>query len=474
MLFAPFKQIQLTYSILVVILLSAVVSLHSPASANNPIAAENLQRQARHFLSIAREGKQFSDDLMMNAYVLDLAKKLAKSADIEVSPLHYYVIKDPVTNAFAGPGATFFLNSGLIELTENEGELVAVMSHELAHFKQDHLNRLLNAYQSTQVPTLLAVLAGLAIGGDAGVAAIVGAQAAQVDSVIEHTLSYEREADNAAVRIMADSGYDPIHAKNFMVALEQEIRESGLIQSNIHNTHPVTPERIASISARLRRFEGRPFPALSTEFLFFKARNRVLFHWQSNKTHLHFERRLSKGTEVEQLANRYGYALSIARDGDTVRARQLLEELATKQPNNLWILLAWAELELSENPVATLAMLKLLANVDQPHPAVVELYTKALLNLNSFEQAHQYLRPHLATNPEHIQLLALSAHTAAYSGAMGDAYLADADYHFKMGDLDIALNKLKFAEKNSDDFVTVAIAREKIRRINEELEWRKN
>ncbi len=450
------------------------IELDSSAYAANPVAAESLQRQARQFLSIVRETKQFSDDLQINAFVIDIAKKLVEGGEIDIDLLHYYVVRDPEVNAFAGPGSTFFLNSGLIELASNEAELVSVMAHELAHFKQNHLERLLGAYESTQAPSILAVLAGILIGGDAGIATIIGAQAARIDSIIAHTLAYEREADNVAVRMMANSGYDPNYAKDFMVALEREKRQRGVIESNIHNTHPVTPQRIAAISARLRQYSNRLFPELTSDFLYFKARNRVLFNWQSGKTYLHFEKNLTNGTEDEQSANRYGYALSLAKDGNLAKARKELAELALLQPENLWILLAQAEMTLNDNPQNTISMLEPLATQEHPHPAVIEIYTKAMLESGQAEQANRYLRKHLLTNVEHIQLLKLHAKTAAESGSVGEAYLADADYHFKIGDLKIALSQLKYAEQNSSDFYTVSIAREKIRVVSNELRWRAN
>lgn len=445
------------------------------AQATKPVANKNLQRQARQFLSIVRSTRQMSDDLQINHYVVQLAKKLFAGAQLNTASLHYYVIDDPIVNAFAGPGATFFLNSGLIDLAANEAELVSVMAHEIAHFTQDHLDRLLKAYKETQTPSILAVLAGVLIGGDAGIAAIVGSQAARVESVIDNTLRYEREADNVAIRIMVASDYDPKYAMDFMVALERIIRERGIIQSNIHNTHPVTPERIASIDARLRQYKNRSFPELSSDFLYFKARNRVLFHWVPNKTYRYFESRLPNSAGQELLANRYGYALARAKDGQLVEARNEFAELIGLEPKNLWFILALAELEIdANNPMATLSLLNPWAEKDVPHPAVIELFVQAMLQNGSAEQAHRYLRKHLASHPEHVQLLKLNARTAKQSGAIGDAYLADADYRFLMGDLRTALNQLKHAELNSDDFYTVAIAREKMRRISEELQWREN
>lgn len=467
------KSLTLIFGFAIFAILPPTMDHHSLAVAANSLESKILQRQARQFIDIVRKSKQFSDDLLINTYVVELAKKLARAADLDEDPLRYFVLLDSAPNAFAAPGATFFINTGLVDIVNNEAELVSVMAHEIAHFKQDHLKRLLKAHKATQTPSLLAVLAGIIIGGDAGIAAIAGAQAARIESVIDHTLSYEREADNVGLRIMADAGYDPKYAKNLMLALEKRIREAGVVQSNIHNTHPVTPERVASVDARLRQYSNLTFPQLSTEFDYFKARIQVLFDWEPNKTYSYFENKLSSENQSEQSVNRYGYALSLAKDGRIDEAKQHFVQLLSEQPDNLWVVTAAAELELiAGNTSATLSLLETKANAEDPHPAVIELYAKALLQSGNAEQAYRYVRKHLSSNPEHIQLLKIHAQVANQAGAAADGYLSDADYHFEIGDLKIALSQLKFAESNTNDFYIVSIAREKFRIVSEELAWR--
>ena len=142
------------------------------AQTQNPIKSLILERQARHFLSLIRDNSSLSEDLQINNYVSDLAKEIAKIARMDSDPLHYFVVNDSSINAFAGPGATFFINTGIIELAETEGELASVITHELAHYKQKHLSRLFSDYKATQLPTLVAILAGIVVGGDTGIAAI--------------------------------------------------------------------------------------------------------------------------------------------------------------------------------------------------------------------------------------------------------------------------------------------------------------
>ena len=440
----------------------------------NPVKSKNLERQARHFLSIIRNSTPLSDDLQINVYVSNLAKKLAAGGKMDSDPLHYYVTANPEVNAFAGPGATFFMNSGLIQLTTNEGELASVIAHELAHFKQDHLNRLTQKYSTTQTVSLLAILAGIFVGGDAATAAIVGSQAAQVESIIDNTLDFEREADAIGIQILADSGYSPIHARDFLYLLERKIHEGGLVQSNIHNTHPITPERIASIEGRLRRFPPDFATSNSDDFYFARTRAHVLYNWDPTRTQQTFDRNQTRLTGIDQLAARYGYALSLVQNNELDFARETIDQLRTEYPDNSWFELAAAEIELRDNkPTMAIQILKQTALGKQPSPAVVEFYTTALMHAGYLEDANRYLRKFLKPYSEYLKLYKLHGQVAVKSGDMFNGYASLSDYNFLSGNMNTAKRQLTVAQGYADSSYTKAIVREKLRVVEEEIEWRK-
>ncbi len=461
-----------------IVLIAALFALTLYPSAQsqgaNPVKSKNLERQARHFLSIIHNSTPLSDDLQINAYVSNLAKKLAAGGKMDSDPLHYFVAANPDINAFAGPGATFFMNTGLIELTTNEGELASVIAHELAHFKQDHLNRLTQKYSTNQAVSLLTVLAGIFIGGDAATAAIVGSQAAQVESIIDNTLVFEREADAIGIQILADSGYSPIHARDFLYLLERKIHEGGLVQSNIHNTHPITPERIASIEGRLRRYPPDFGTSNSDDFYFTRARIKVLYNWDPIRTQQIFDRNQTQLSGIEQLAARYGYALSLMQNNELDSARQAIDQLRTEYPDNLWFELAATEIELRDNkPTMARQILKQTALSEQPSPATVEFYTTALMQEGNLESANRYLRKFLKPYSEYLKLYKLHGQIAVKSGDMFNGYVSLSDYNFLSGNLNTAKRQLTVAQDYADSSYSTAIVREKMRVVEEEIAWRK-
>lgn len=447
--------------------------IQTEAQSKNLFKSKQLERESRHFLHLIRESIALSEDTLINTYVYDLAKKLAKNSNMDSDPLSYYVAVDPSINAFAGPGATFFINTGIIEIAGNEGQLASVIAHELAHHKQNHLSRLSKNYATTLLPSILLVLAGIAAGGEEGIAVAAGAHAAQVEAMIDHTLSYEREADAVGLQILTASGYSPLDARDFMIALEQEIREQGSLQSNIHNTHPITPERIASFEARVKRYKNIPEPQFSEDFHFARARVRVLFNWEPNKTYKYFEGELTTGNEIEQAAARYGYALSLAKDGDVESARDHLRKLRTRLPDNIWLLTAAAEIELDTHEFeAAESLLKETALGAEPTGAVVELYTRALIRTGNPQEANRYIRKHIQRLPDSLRLYLLQSEAALKSEDFLTAYLTKVEYHFRLGDLELAMSALNDAASRVDDFYSKEVIKEKMRTIGKEIHWR--
>ncbi len=443
------------------------------AQSKNLFKSKQLERESRHFLHLIRESVDLSKDTQINTYVFDLAKKLAKNASMDSDPLSYHVAVDPSINAFAGPGATFFINTGIIEAAGNEGQLASVIAHELAHHKQNHLSRLTENYQSTLLPSVLLILAGIAAGGEEGIAVAAGAQAAQVESMIDYTLSYEREADAVGLQILTASGYSPLDARDFMIALEQEIREQGGIQSNIHNTHPITPERIANFEARVKQYKDIPKPQISEDFHFIRARVRVLFHWEPDKTYKFFKEKLTAGSDTEQAAAQYGYVLSLAKDGDVESARNHLHAFRSRLPDNIWFLTAAAEIELNAHEFETAkSLLSETALGAEPGIAVVELYTRSLIRTDNLQEANRYIRKHIQRYPDSLQLYLLQSEAALKSDDLLTGYLAKVEHLFRLGDLKSAMGALKSAEKRVNDFYSREIIKEKIRMIGREISWR--
>ncbi|MBV8859746.1 MAG: M48 family metalloprotease [Acidobacteria bacterium] len=111
-------------------------------------------------------------------------------------------------NAFALPGGPMFVNRGMIEAADTEGEMAGVMAHEMSHVALRHATAQQTKATSAKstIVGLGAILGGAILGGQAG------AQAGQVVAqgyFLRYSREYEKQADILGAQIMARAGYDP-------------------------------------------------------------------------------------------------------------------------------------------------------------------------------------------------------------------------------------------------------------------------
>ncbi len=148
--------------------------------------------------------------------------------------LEFRAVGDAV-NAMALPGGIIVLLDGLVEAAGDPDEVLAVLGHELGHVFHRHPFR--DMLQALGVGTL----AGLAWGDFSGVAAAAPA----VIGLLRYSRDFEREADEYALRFLAENGLDrrPLHA--FFESLGALERELGVDEiPEFLSTHPNTAERL--------------------------------------------------------------------------------------------------------------------------------------------------------------------------------------------------------------------------------------
>ncbi len=79
-------------------------------------------------------------------------------------------------NAFALPGGPMFINRGMMDAAQAEGEVVGVMAHELSHVLLRHGTANATKAQGFQLGALAGAIAGAVIGGGVGQVVSQGSQ----------------------------------------------------------------------------------------------------------------------------------------------------------------------------------------------------------------------------------------------------------------------------------------------------------
>jgi len=77
-------------------------------------------------------------DASAQQYVSRIGQRLAAAAPGAKYPYQFKVVNVSDVNAFALPGGFMYINRGLIETAQNEGQLAGVMAHEMSHVALRH------------------------------------------------------------------------------------------------------------------------------------------------------------------------------------------------------------------------------------------------------------------------------------------------------------------------------------------------
>jgi len=125
-------------------------------------------------------------------------------------------------NAFALPGGPMFINRGMIESADSEGEVAGVMAHELAHVLLRHGTANATKAQKFQIGALAGAIAGAIVGGGLGQVISQGSQFGLGTWMLKYSREYEKQADILGVQMMARAGYDPRDLARVFEAIEKQ------------------------------------------------------------------------------------------------------------------------------------------------------------------------------------------------------------------------------------------------------------
>jgi len=157
-------------------------------------------------------------------------------------------------NAFALPGGYVFINRGAIEAADNEGQLAAVMAHELSHVALRHGTNQATKAQWTQA--FLGITSGI-FGGSTGGTLLTELGAFAAGGVLlRYSRTAESQADVMGTQVLYDSGYDPRAMAQFFEKLEAETR--GKNPPEFLSDHPNPEHRVERVNDEIERLGGIP------------------------------------------------------------------------------------------------------------------------------------------------------------------------------------------------------------------------
>ncbi len=446
------------------------------SSANALISDQEAQDYGGAMLRQMRALDMVVDDPLLDDYINQLGYRLVAACDKPKDHFAFFIMKDPVINAFAAPGGYIAVNSGLIQITRSESELAGVIAHEIGHITQNHLQRAFEASKKDAPLMALVLLGAIAAGagahaGDATGAILMGGQGAIMQKQINFTRKDETEADRVGIQTLAKADFDPNAMAGFFERMSDTMRVgSGEGVPELLQDHPVNTTRISDAKARAgalialqkQRPSGNtldpqqwarstaPIPyvrdpttllastradspgtALDT-YALMRERVRVLAG-DAPQLATYYAANLPRH-DFDTAANRYGYALALTRSGRSDKAVQVLKPLLASHPDNLVLRLAMADAMLQKGDRDDALTLYAALDNESPHdPSITLPYAKALIQGPSSSaqarQAANLLRPALDTSedPDIFRTYARACEKAGQQARAGEAY-ADASY----------------------------------------------
>lgn len=411
-------------------------------------------RLGKAFMRSVRAALPVSNDPLLNDYLETLGNELLSSDRDAGGRFSFFLIDEPVVNAFAGPGGYIGIYAGLILAAQSEDELAAVMSHEIAHVTQRHLTRGIEDQSKLTLPTtalmVAAAILGSQVSGDVAAAAMAGVQAAALQRQINFTRDNEKEADRIGIATLAASGRDPYAMAGFFDRLSKTSRVSESDVPELLRTHPVNTNRIADALGRADEYGARQRPD-SLRFHLSRARLRELSYNRPEKALEAFRASLREGRYRDETAERYGLAWALLRSGKLEEAKAESGHLLQAHPSQPELIALDAQIDLKRGRGAeALSHLRQAVELSPGSWALRSVYGRALLEAGDPRLALDQLKSVARARPGDPGTFELLEQAAIKSGNKGAAFRYRAEKLYAEGDLEPAIRQLEFALRQRD------------------------
>ena len=264
---------------------------------------------------------------LLDRYINDLGSRLLAGLENRAREYRFFIVRDDAVNAFALPGGFIGINRGLIAASRTQHQLASVMAHEIAHVRLRHGLDMMEKGQDLSSTTILAMLAGLLLGGvdsEVGAAVLYGSMAGSQQAMVNFTRENEYESDRLGVELLKTAGFDANGMAEFFEIIGKLSGNSEIGGIEYLRTHPVSANRIAEAMSRARN-QG-PVGDQLDDFYLFKD-----FLRYASSSHLP-----DKGSEFLR-------ALSSIQAANFDRANLQLTTLYERNPENIWYSIAYAE-----------------------------------------------------------------------------------------------------------------------------------
>ncbi len=278
----------------------------------------------RKFNILIRSRMPLVEDPEILAYVEGIVEQLRAQMPPQPFPIRVGVIRHSALNAFAGPGGHIFVHTGLLQNLDNESEFAGVVAHELAHVSQRHIASRIEKAQFVNLASVLGILAGVFLGGEAQSAMVYGSMAAGQSAMLAYSREDEREADQVGMNYLVAAGFSPQGMVQSFEAI-RKLRWLGGSFPQYLSTHPGVEERISYLKDRVDRMPPEIRDRQDHNTSYQRARMLVMARYTDPDKALAFFHE----DKLDPCLNTLGKAIALDRGNQILEARSAFEQALT-------------------------------------------------------------------------------------------------------------------------------------------------
>lgn len=286
------------------------------------------------FSATKADARSLIRDAEIERTLRQMSAPILQAAGLSPATVNLYIINDRSLNAFVTGGRNIFLHTGLLTELDTPKEVLGVIAHETGHIVGGHEARrainLRNARGPALVGLLLGIAAGVAGGGEAGLAVAAGSQGILQRSLLKFNRAEEASADQAGISYLDRAGIDPIGLLQVIERFRgQEVLSIGNLDPYVL-THPLGTERFSLMERRIAERRKASYPENKEALYWFKRMQAKLDGFLDSPERV--LDRLAEQPETEYAL--YEKAIALHRVPDARGAVAAMDRLIALRPND--------------------------------------------------------------------------------------------------------------------------------------------
>lgn len=178
-----------------------------------------------------------------------IGQKVADASGLQDVAWEFVAFDSPDVNAFVLPGGKVGFFKGLLDAAGGDGEIAAVMGHEVGHVAARHAAERLSQQLALSVGLQAAsILLEEEMGQHADEAAAALGLGLMYGIILPYSRAHELEADRLGASMMGGAGFDGRDAVSFWRRMMAD--SAGRAEPLAWlSTHPATEDRLAALEA---------------------------------------------------------------------------------------------------------------------------------------------------------------------------------------------------------------------------------